>query len=80
VSPLDPGTWQETWGAISSEQKTAALAVAAGAIGVIVLSVTVRRFRKLLILGILGLTASAAWWWASAHGVVDQVHDLIQRP
>jgi len=72
MEPLNPATWDFT-----SEQRSAAIAVAAGAVTVIVISLAFKRMRKLLILGILGLTVTAAWWWASAHGVIDQVHFII---
>jgi len=68
----NPSTWD-----LTGDQKAAAAAVAAGALAVIVISLALKRARKLLILGIVGLTATAAWWWASTHGVIDQVQSFI---
>gem|GEM_PF-5243479 len=48
-----------------------------GAATVMVLSLFARRMRRWLFMAIIIGTALIAWWWASVHGVVDQVHSLI---
>jgi hypothetical protein len=72
MEPWNPTTWD-----LTGDQKAAGAAVAAGALAVIVISLALKRARKLLVIGMIGVTATAAWWWASAHGVIDQVHSLI---
>lgn len=69
---LNPAIWEFT-----NDQRSALIAVAAGAVTVIVISLAFKRMRKLLSFGMLGLFVTAAWWWASAHGVIDQVHLII---
>ncbi len=68
----NPATWD-----LTGDQKAAAAAVAVGALTVIVLSLVLKKARKLLFVGIVGVTVTAAWWWASAHGVIDQVQSFI---